>query len=389
MDPIWLLLLLPLASLSGYAYGRRSSERSSGQRVDRLSSSYFRGLNLLLNEQTDKALEIFLEMAQVDSDTVEMQLAVGNLFRRRGEVDRAIRLHEDLFQRPLLSVEQRMHALHELGEDFMRAGLLDRAEELYLQLLEIDPRAEGALRKLLDIFEQEHEWAKAIEMSERLANLGHDERVRVAHYQCELAERARAAKDRDAAYHHLTSARLAMPQAVRTELIAAQLALDLDEPVQATVALRAAALADREFIPEMLPLLERCEADARSRPAALSLLNELVENDPGVSAVLCLGEVLRREQGVAAERAFYTERLRKRPSIRVLKRMLEVDLPAQEICASPSLELSFSVIRSYLDRKPAYRCSSCGFSSGRTLHWQCPSCKAWGSTKPVPGAPGE
>lgn len=389
MDPIWLLLLLPLASLSGYAYGRRSSERSSGQRVDRLSRSYFRGLNLLLNEQTDKALEIFLEIAQVDSDTVEMQLAVGNLFRRRGEVDRAIRLHQDLFQRPLLSVEQRMHALHELGEDYMRAGLLDRAEELYRQLLDIEPRAEGALRKLLDIFEQEHEWAKAIEMTERLASLGHDEHTRVAHYQCELAERARVSGNADAAYHHLTNARLSLPQAVRTELVAAQLALDLDAPAQATVALRAAALADSEFIPELLPLLVRCELDPRSRAAAQVLLNELVNRDPGVSAVLCLGEVLRREQGVPAERSFYTERLRKRPSIRVLKRMLEVDLPAQEICASPSLELSFSVIRGYLDRKPAYRCGSCGFSSGRTLHWQCPSCKTWGSTKPVPGAPGE
>jgi lipopolysaccharide assembly protein B len=169
---------------------------------------------------------------------------------------------------------------------------------------------------------------------------------------------------------HLTNARLALPQAVRTELTAAALALDQEQPEQATVALRAAALADPAFIAELLPLLEPCVADARSREPALALLDELVERDPGVSAVLARGEVLRREQGVDAERAFYTERLRRRPSIRVLRRMLEVDLPAQEICASPSLELSFSVLRGYLERKPVYRCGSCGFSSGRSLHWQ-------------------
>lgn len=389
MDPIWLLLLLPLASLSGYAFGRRSSERSSGQRVDRLSRSYFRGLNLLLNEQTEKALEIFLEMAQVDSDTVEMQLAVGSLFRRRGEVDRAIRLHEDLFSRPLLSVEQRLQALIELGEDFMRAGLLDRAEELYRQLLEIEPRSEGALRKLIEIFEQENEWQQAIDMAEQLAALGSGEHVRLAHYHCELAERRRAAGDFDGVAQQLELARQAHPQAVRVELLAASIALEQRAAAVAITHLQAAAKVDPEFIPELLPLLERCEADPAARPQAQALLPELIEADRGVGAVLSLGAILRRDHGEVAEREFYSAQLRKRPSIRVLKRMLEVDLPDQERNASPILELSFQVLRSYLDRKPAYRCGNCGFSSGRTLHWQCPSCKSWGMTKPVPGAAGE
>lgn len=389
MDPLWLLLLLPIASLSGYAFGRRGSERSSGQRVDRLSRNYFRGLNLLLNEQTEKALEVFVEIAQMDSDTFEVQLALGNLFRRRGEVDRAIRLHENLYARPLLSVEQRLQALEELGEDFMRAGLLDRAESLYQQMLEVEPRSVGALGKLIEIFEQENEWPKAIAMAQRLgqATVG-PTHVRIAHYHCELAERALQSQDLATVHAQLDAAREVDRMGPRTELIAARVALLGAAPEQAVVALRRAAEADVDFIPELLPLLQQCLDAPQAAPAGRAVLQRWVDLDRGVSAVLAEGEVLRQTEGAAAERAFLTSRLRIRPSVRVLKRMLEMDLPDQELCASPTLTLSVQVIRGYLERKPTYRCVRCGFS-GRTLHWQCPGCKTWGSTKPVHGAAGE
>jgi lipopolysaccharide biosynthesis regulator YciM len=389
MDPLWLLLLLPIASLSGYAFGRRSSERSSGQRVDRLSRNYFRGLNLLLNEQTEKALEIFVEIAQVDSDTFEVQLALGSLFRRRGEVDKAIRLHENLYARPLLSVEQRLQALEELGEDFMRAGLLDRAESLYQQMLEVEPRSVAALNKLIEIFEQENEWQQAIGMAQRLsAAAAGPTHVRIAHYHCELAERALLVQDQTVMQEQLQAARAVDQRGPRTELIAAQAALAADDSVAAVNALARAAEMDPDFIPELLPYLQRALDRPDSADAARKVLQRWVELDRGVSAALAEGELLRRTTGAAAEREFLTARLRVRPSVRVLKRMLEMDLPDQELCASPTLSLSVQVIRGYLERKPTYRCVHCGFS-GRTLHWQCPSCKTWGSTKPVHGAAGE
>src|ERR1700755_2875600 len=160
--------LLPVAAASGWYLGKRSSERRRHARVSELSSSYFRGLNYLLNEQPDKAIEVFLQLAEFNRDTVETHLALGNLFRRRGEVDRAIRVHQHLIARPNLSNEEKTVAMLELGEDYMRAGLLDRAETLFADLVAIDAHVPNALRHLISIYQHEKDWAKAIEHAHRI-----------------------------------------------------------------------------------------------------------------------------------------------------------------------------------------------------------------------------
>ena len=159
----WFFLFLPLAALSGWIIGRRGGQRHGDTQVSRLSSTYFRGLNYLLNEQQDKAIEVFLQIAAVDKDTVETQFALGHLFRRRGEVDRAIRLHQSLVARPGLSDEQKTRAVLALGEDYMRAGLLDRAETLFTDLVRMGVLAPQALRHLISIYQAERDWGKAIE----------------------------------------------------------------------------------------------------------------------------------------------------------------------------------------------------------------------------------
>ena len=163
-----LFLLLPVAAFSGWVLGRRRSERTSGARVSELSTSYFRGLNYLLNEQQDKAIEVFLKLADINRDTVETHLALGNLFRRRGEVDRAIRVHQALIARQNLSRDEKTVALLELGEDYMRAGLLDRAETLFTDLVAMDALAPSALRHLIGIYQHERDWGQAIEHAQRL-----------------------------------------------------------------------------------------------------------------------------------------------------------------------------------------------------------------------------
>ena len=163
-----LFLLLPVAALSGWVLGRRGSERTSGARVSELSTSYFRGLNYLLNEQQDKAIEVFLKLAEINRDTVETHLALGNLFRRRGEVDRAIRVHQHLIARPNLSEDEKTVALLELGEDYMRAGLLDRAETLFSDLVAMNAQAPSALKHLIAIYQHERDWDKAIDHARRL-----------------------------------------------------------------------------------------------------------------------------------------------------------------------------------------------------------------------------
>ena len=159
----WFFLFLPIAALCGWVVGRRGGQRHSENQVSRLSSTYFRGLNYLLNEQPDKAIELFLHIAELDKDTFETQIALGHLFRRRGEVDRAIRLHQALVERRDLGDAQRVQALLALGEDYMRSGLLDRAETVFTDLARIDQRAPQALKHLIDIYQAERDWPKAIE----------------------------------------------------------------------------------------------------------------------------------------------------------------------------------------------------------------------------------
>jgi hypothetical protein len=163
-----LLLLLPVAVYFGWWLARAIERRSSGKRKRLFSDQYFQGLNYLLNEQPDKAIQVFLELAEVNQETVETHMALGNLFRRRGEVDRAIRFHQNIIAKHGLQPEQRTQALLELGEDYMRAGLLDRAERLFSELIETDAHTPSALRSLLDIYQQEKDWDKALEQAQRL-----------------------------------------------------------------------------------------------------------------------------------------------------------------------------------------------------------------------------
>src|SRR6476660_4080986 len=215
-----LFLLLPIAALSGWVIGRRGSERTSGARVSELSTNYFRGLNYLLNEQQDKAIEVFLKLAEINRDTVETHLALGNLFRRRGEVDRAIRVHQHLIARPNLNEDEKTVALLELGEDYMRAGLLDRAETLFTDLVAMDAHVPSALRHLISIYQHEKDWAKAIDHARRLAKIAGDSQGPViAQFYCEQAEQARAAKNFADAHDHLIHAFESQPECVRAYIV--------------------------------------------------------------------------------------------------------------------------------------------------------------------------
>ena len=186
---LFLFLLLPVAALSGWLIGRRDKPQIARRHGHELPLGYIKGLNYLLDEQPDKAIDVFIQMLDVNSETVETHLALGSLFRRRGEVDRAIRIHQNLIARPTLNAEQRMHALNELGQDYMRAGLLDRAEALYAELVESGPHTINALQQLIDIYQQEKDWEKAIESARKLAfKTRKSQDTVIAHYYCELAE---------------------------------------------------------------------------------------------------------------------------------------------------------------------------------------------------------
>jgi len=382
-------LLLPLAAAASWWFARRGIARVSGAQVDRLRSTYFRGLNYLLNEQPDKAIEVFLQIAEVDSNTIETHLALGNLFRRRGEVDRAIRVHQNLVARPTLNAEQKTSALLELGEDYMRAGLLDRAETLFTDLVGIDARAPSALRHLISIYQQERDWHKAIDHARRLeVATGESQGRMIAQYWCELAEHARSRKDADGARRFLAEAFACEANCVRGLIIAGRMAIDAGELPAAVRAFERVVEQDIEFVPEVLGPILSCYEKIGDVRRARDFLAALSERYEGISPVLALARLIESEEGERAAAEFLTVQLRVKPSVRGLMALIELTLKSATGEARDSLLVLNELTRKLLEGKAAYRCTRCGFGA-RAHHWQCPSCKSWGSVKPIHGVAGD
>lgn len=378
----WFFLLLPIAAVSGWIIGRRGGERHSDTQVSRLSTTYFRGLNYLLNEQPDKAIELFLHIAELDKDTFETQVALGHLFRRRGEVDRAIRLHQALVQRPGLSDQQRVQALLALGEDYMRSGLLDRAETVFSDLVALDMRAPLALRHLIGIYQSERDWGKAIENARRYEEAtGEPMGKLVAQFECELADRHRAAGEIDPARDAVKRAYEADANSVRAGMIEGRIEVDSGNDAGAIRAFERVARVDPDYLPEVLPALLECYARVGDAPGARAFLAEMTEHYRGIAPVLALTRMVEHEDGVPAARAYLARQLKDRPSVRGEAALIDLTL-AEGADPAATLHDLKHITDQLLVRNPSYRCNRCGFGA-RSHHWQCPSCKEWGTIKPL------
>jgi lipopolysaccharide biosynthesis regulator YciM len=383
-----LLLLLPVAVYFGWWLARTFGRHALTKRNRLFSDQYFQGLNYLLNEQPDKAIEVFLELAEVNQDTVETHLALGSLFRRRGEVDRAIRFHQNIIAKPGLGPDQRTQALLELGEDYMRAGLLDRAERLFSELIETDAHTPSALRSLLEIYQQEKDWEKALEQAQRLEQVSGEHMGDVmAQFSCELAEAALAENDRERARRHLRQARRNDPRCVRARFVMADIALQENDPAAAVDLYEEIAELDPDYIPELLEDYLEAASAAGDSARGRSKLDEWAGRYQGISLILKLSEFIAREKGGAAAGRYLVETLTAKPSVRGLDRLIELKAEGY-LDAESSDDILKAVTTRLLTRQPQYRCHHCGFS-GQTHHWLCPSCKHWGTTKKIQGVLGE
>ena len=381
--------LLPVAAASGWYLGRRALDRTRRVRVSELSSSYFRGLNYLLNEQPDKAIEVFLQLAEFNRDTVETHLALGNLFRRRGEVDRAIRVHQHLIARPNLSEEEKTIALLELGEDYMRAGLLDRAETLFTDLVAMDAQVPSALRHLIGIYQHEKDWNKAIEHARRYEKIsGESQGAVIAQFYCEMAELARAAKNYPDAHAALEQAFESQPESVRAQIVLGHLELQQGDVKAAATAFERVATLDVDYVPEILPQLLDCYARLGQMDRAEKFLLDNIDRSHGVAPVIALAKLFASTRGEAIAIEFLRRQLRQRPSVRGLMTLIVTDLHRSEGEARDNLLVLQDLTRRLLEGQSAYRCSRCGFGA-KSHHWQCPSCKTWGSVRPIHGVAGE
>lgn len=378
----WVIVLVPVAALFGWVIGRRGGERHGTTQVSHLSTTYFRGLNYLLNEEPDKAIELFLHVAELDRQTFETQVAIGHLFRRRGEVDRAIRLHQALVSRPDLNDAQKVQALLALGEDYMRSGLLDRAETVFTDLARIDQRAPQALRHLIAIYQSERDWGKAIENALRYeAVTGEPMGKLVAQFECEMAERLLAHGDGDAARQAVARAYQADSSAVRAGMLEGRIELDAGNLTAAIRAWERAARHDPDFLPEILPSLLPCYERTGDLPGARTFLTGMCEYYRGIAPVLALTRLVQDSEGVAAAHAYLATQLKARPSVRGEAALIDLTL-ADGGDPTRTLEDLKSITDQLLVRNPSYRCNRCGFGA-RSHHWQCPSCKEWGTIKPL------
>ncbi len=351
----------------------------------RISADYIRGLNLVLSRKTDEALELFVQMAKVDDETLETHFALGHLFRRRGEIERATRVHENLLARPNLNEAQRHQALFSLAEDYLGAGLFDRAEQLFAELRESTTLAEPALEKLVSIYEREQEWQKAIDAHRRLEMLRGVKASQVAHYYCELAELARAAGDRALAREHLRETVRSESGALRGTLIRAALAREEQNYAQAIPLYEQVIATDRHFITEVLPALLECYRAANRLPEFDSYLERLVAKDSSLHRDLAYAAIIGDLRGSTVLDSALERFVLEHPVLANLVNAAELRaLPLEQRRAA--IARIAAGLRTIAMANARYRCSNCGYSSQRVI-WHCPSCKLWETVRPIQSVP--
>jgi lipopolysaccharide biosynthesis regulator YciM len=380
-DLLW--LLLPLAAASGWYAAHRDQRRRSSPKGGGLSPDYFRGINYLLNEQPDKAIEVFTQMLEVNTETVEIHLALGSLFRRRGEVERAIRIHQNLIARPTLDKAQRSQALCELAQDYHRAGLLDRAENLFLELAEIPAHAEQALRSLMHIYEQEKDWGQAIAAGRRLAmTAGRRLEPVIAQYQCELGERALQAGSWAQARACAMDALAVDAHCVRASILAGHVAAAQGKEREAIAAWQKIERQDAEYLDEVIDEIAAAYRRLNEESQLHAYLLGVAQRQPGMRTLTTLAELIGTRDGQLAAQTFIAERLRQQPSVPGLKRLIDLQVTQDAPATRVNLELIKSILDQLAAQQVGYQCRQCGFR-GQALHWQCPACHGWTTMQPA------
>ena len=347
-----------------------------------LNIDYLKGLNFLLNEQTDQAVDHFLKMVRVDDTTIETHFALGNLFRKRGEVYRAIKIHQNIIARPDITEEQRNQAFYSLAKDYLHAGLFDRAEVLFIRLNDKSEFTSESLKNLISIYEQEKEWSKAIEIAKKLNKLYYDDSLdmQISHYHCESAEEAIDEKNYDKAITRLNSVNSKNNKTLRIELIFAKLNAIQGYDKKAVDIYFNILKQNNYFVAEALPLVFNIFKNQNNLQEFDKKLNSVINQKPKISNLIaytalasnieysksidnCIEDYIRSDEALSefinVNNIFQSELDIKDNSIKKIKHGLMV----------------------LANNNPRYQCNECGFSSQKLL-WQCPSCKAWETQRP-------
>lgn len=377
---LWWLLALPLFFGLGWL-AARIDIRQVVQESRALPRSYLSGLNFLLNEQPDKAIDAFVEAVRIDPQTVELHFALGSLFRRRGETDRAIRIHQLLVDREDISEDQRLQALGELGQDFLKAGLLDRAEAAFLRLRETRAN-DVALRYLLEIYQQEKDWAKAIEVAEALPeHEGVMWRTEVANFHCEIAASAMADSRYEDARRQIDEAFAVNRQSVRASILLGDLHAAQGRDAEALEAWKRIENQNPVYLSLVAErIMEACGRLGRVEQGH-QLLRAWLSAHPSLDLLDELFHWELEREGARAAYALVREELRRNPTLLGLDKLLEAAMLTAPVEQRGDIELVKQLIHGHTRRVARYRCDACGFKA-RQFHWRCPACGGWETYPP-------
>jgi len=370
---LWWLLPIPVLFFALGWIAARIDIKHLLRESRALPLSYFRGLNFLLNEQPDKAIESFIEVVKVDPQTIDLHFALGNLFRRQGEIDRAIRMHQNLIDRVDLPADKRQVAVFELAQDFHRAGLLDRAEELFTRL-DASPFELQSQGFLLQIYEQEKDWQKAVAATRRmeaLAKLPYFKEI--AHYYCEMAHNAMLRSQFAEARGNTDQALAEYKLCTRATMLLGDIETQQEQPAAAIEAWQRIEMQNPAFLSLVADRLAEAYRKVGDVAQGIRVLRSYQDQYPSLDLLTTLFNQILMHEGAEAAAQLIKEELNRNPTLLGLDKLLEAQLMAAPAERRNDLELVKNLVGQHIKRLGMYRCEQCGFRA-KQYYWRCPGC---------------
>lgn len=383
-----LFLLLPIAAGYGWFMGRNSVKQNDQDAKESLSKKYSTGLNYLLSNQQDKAIDYLLETLAVEDDTVEAHFAMANLFRKRGELDRALKVHEHLVRQKHLANADKERAIYELGKDFHSAGLYDRAEDMFLRTHKSKKFGVRSINFLMHIFQQTKDWQQGVALKKVILK-SKDVRLQhvLANFYCELANIAITNEESITVFELLEKALSVDPSSSRATLMMAQIYQSNEQYIEAIRCYQDIYLQDKDFFPDVIDEMKASYENSDQTEEFYLFIKRVYDETASTSALINYLSFIEQQEGNDKAKLFMLTSLKRRPTIRGFHYFVDMQKSA-DTETSESIGAIKELISAYINIRPRYSCRSCGFNSS-VHYWACPSCHDWEQIKPVKGLEGE
>ena len=386
----WPFLLLPVAAGYGWFMGQNSIKQKDQTAKQDLSIKYSTGLNYLLSNQQDKAIDQLIEALKVENDTVEAHFAMANLFRRRGELDRALRVHEHLVRHANLPAKDKQHAIFELAKDFLSAGLYDRAEVMFNKSLKSKLYGTKSLHYLMQIYQSTKDWPQGIALKKEIIKSKEKKLLHsLANFYCELATQALAKDEFIQVLELLENALNYDKNSCRANFLMAEIYENHQQYNEAARCYRDIYIQDQDFFLDVIEKMQQCYKELNLHDEFFIFIKNVYEQTHSTSALITYLAFIEETKGKQKAEEYMLLALKKRPTIRGFKHFIKMQINGSEQDKQQeTLAMITELISAYLQEKPRYNCRNCGFDSS-THYWACPSCHGWEQIKPVRGLEGE